>query len=256
MSEDRTQAPSKRRRLLARERGQAAHSPELTAAGGLLVATAVLWLQGDALVAALLDAFRVPLLAGSWVVQADPAEVIARVRETAALVAWPLVPVLLGFLVGATAAHQAQVQGLWAPALLAPDVSRLWSLGNGPGLSTRAGRGVWTLARSLLVAAVAFWMVYSGWNRLAALGGLRGSELVRAAASTVRQLLLTLSAATLLLGALDAFIQFRRFEAMLRVTPEEHREDLRSSDGDPALRNRRRRVSQARLSRRESSPSP
>ena len=36
MSEDRTQPPSKRRRQLAREQGQAAHSPELTAAAGWL----------------------------------------------------------------------------------------------------------------------------------------------------------------------------------------------------------------------------
>ena len=38
MSEDRTQPPSKRRRQLAREQGQAAHSPELTAAAGWLAA--------------------------------------------------------------------------------------------------------------------------------------------------------------------------------------------------------------------------
>ena len=37
MSEDRTQPPSKRRRQLAREQGQVAHSPELTAAAGWLV---------------------------------------------------------------------------------------------------------------------------------------------------------------------------------------------------------------------------
>ena len=47
MSEDRTQPPSKRRRQLARQQGQAAHSPELTAAGGWLAAVVLLGALGD-----------------------------------------------------------------------------------------------------------------------------------------------------------------------------------------------------------------
>ena len=42
MSEDRTQPASKRRLQIAREQGQVAHSPELTAAGGWLVAVLLL----------------------------------------------------------------------------------------------------------------------------------------------------------------------------------------------------------------------
>ena len=46
MSEDRTQPPSKRRRQLARQQGQAAHSPELTAAAGWLAAVVLLGCLG------------------------------------------------------------------------------------------------------------------------------------------------------------------------------------------------------------------
>ena len=46
MSEDRTQPPSKRRRQLARQQGQVAHSPELTAAGGWLAAVVLLGCPG------------------------------------------------------------------------------------------------------------------------------------------------------------------------------------------------------------------
>ena len=53
MSEDRTQEPSKRRRLEARERGQVARSPELTGAAGLLAASALLGIWGDDLALAL-----------------------------------------------------------------------------------------------------------------------------------------------------------------------------------------------------------
>ena len=46
MSEDRTQPPSKRRRQMARQHGQAAHSPELTAAVGWLAAVVLLGFCG------------------------------------------------------------------------------------------------------------------------------------------------------------------------------------------------------------------
>ena len=47
MSEDRTQPASKRRRQLARQHGQVAHSPELTAAAGWLAAVGLLGIMGD-----------------------------------------------------------------------------------------------------------------------------------------------------------------------------------------------------------------
>ena len=47
MSEDRTQEPSQRRRVEARERGQVARSPELTGSAGLLAASALLGIWGD-----------------------------------------------------------------------------------------------------------------------------------------------------------------------------------------------------------------
>ena len=47
MSEERTQPASKRRRQLAREQGQVAHSPELTAAVGWLVAIVVFGMVGE-----------------------------------------------------------------------------------------------------------------------------------------------------------------------------------------------------------------
>ena len=60
-AEDRTQGPSKQRLQQAREHGQVAHSPELTAAVGLLAATLLLIWWGDDLAAALIGLLREPL---------------------------------------------------------------------------------------------------------------------------------------------------------------------------------------------------
>ncbi len=67
-TEDRTQAPSKLRLQQARERGMVAHSPELTGAAALLVATLLLGVVGESLATGLLTIVR-----GPWIGPIDVA---------------------------------------------------------------------------------------------------------------------------------------------------------------------------------------
>ena len=110
MSDERTQPPSKRRRQLAREQGQVAHSPELTAAAGWLVAIVVLGMVGEKLTRGLTE-----LVSGSLTqcggLLADTAAVVSHVRELVVGLGWPLVAILTGFVAGAFAAHQLQEIG-------------------------------------------------------------------------------------------------------------------------------------------------
>jgi len=249
MSEDRTHEPSKRRRLEARARGQVARSPELTGAAGLLAASALLGLWGDDLALALLGLVR-DAWSGDLGIAADAAGVVDRVRRSAYAVAGPVLGILGGSAAAAVAAHQAQVGGLLAPGLLAPDPSRLWGLslddeGSGPALIARAGRGVWSLAKAVVVVAVAAWTIRSGLGRLFALSRLEPAALARAAGGMMASTALTLALATLALGLIDFALQHRRFEAMMRLGPDQHREDLRAADGDPGLRSRRLRQARA-----------
>jgi len=240
-AEDRTQGPSKQRLQQAREHGQVAHSPELTAAVGLLAATLLLIWWGDDLAAALIRLLREPLI-GPPRLSADPAAVVAQLRHLAFAVAWPLAIIVAGAATAAVAAHQVQVGGLWVPSLLAPDPTRLWTFGRGPGLAGRGTRGAWGLVKAVLVVAVAVLSLSTSAPGRQRLGGLEPHALAAASAAALRQFTLTLAAATLTLGLLDFLLQHRRFMLLLRMTPEEHREDLRSIEGDPALRAQRRRI--------------
>src|SRR3954465_11773181 len=131
-AEDRTEGASKARLQQARERGQVAHSPELTAAAGLFAATVLLGVWGDDLSSILVALLREPL-SGVGDLSADPAEVVRRLRHLAFAVMLPLGAIVLGSAFAALSAHQVQVQGLWAPGLLAPDLGRLWAYGRGHG---------------------------------------------------------------------------------------------------------------------------
>src|SRR5262245_24540762 len=115
MSEDRTQPPSKRRRQLAREQGQEAHSPELTAAAGWLAAVVALVFCGGGLASELAGLMQGSLSNGDpRAMPADAAGLADRVRGVALALAWPFGSILAAFVAGATAAHQLQVRGLWA----------------------------------------------------------------------------------------------------------------------------------------------
>jgi flagellar biosynthetic protein FlhB len=245
MSEDRTQPASTRRRQLAREQGQVAHSPELTVAVGWLVAV-VLWgiFGGD------LGPAMVALLEGSLtgppVPRADPGAVAvaARVRELVLVVAWPLGILLAGFAAGALAAHEVQVRGLWATRLLLPDPARLWTPGTGPGLADRFGRAGWATGKAILVVLASAGMLRAGWAELLRLSELDGPVLAGAASRLVFQLAGVLAGVLLILSGVDYALRYVRFEARLRTTAQEHREDQRAMEGDLASRALRRRLAQ------------
>ncbi len=249
MSEDRTQEPSKRRRLLARERGQVARSPELTGAAGLLAASALLGIWGDDLALALIALVR-DSWSGDWMISADAPAVVEHLRRAIGSVAGPLFGIVGGSVAASVVAHQAQVGGLFAPGLIAPDPSRLWGLhldeeGSSSGLAARMGRGVWSVVKAVVVIAVAAWLIRSDLDGLHRLARLEPHSLARASGAMIRSTAFALALATLALGLIDFALQYRRFEAMMRLTPDEHREDLKAADGDPALRARRRNQAKA-----------
>jgi flagellar biosynthetic protein FlhB len=150
------------------------------------------------------------------------------------------------------AVHLLQTGALWAPARLAPEVSRLWSGMRGlgdeertDGLARTVGAGVWSGVRAvvLLVAGGVFLVWHGGaFERL---GTLEGGTLARGAGSLVHDLGVTLALAWAGLGVIDYGLQVRRFEAVLRMTRDEQREENRAIDGDPAIRSRRLKLARA-----------
>jgi flagellar biosynthesis protein FlhB len=237
MADERTQTPSRRRRQQARERGQVARSPELTAAVGLLG----LW--GGDLATALVALVREPLQCGPELA-ANSSTVVVRIRHLVLAVAVPSVAVLGGVLAAMLVAHQLQVGGLCVPGLVAPDPHRLWGGAAAAGAGARGARGAWSLMKSVIVVLVVAWAIGSHLNTFARLSHLEVHTLALALGLLVRDLAYVLALAILALGLLDFGWQYRRFEDQLRLTPQEQREDQRVDDGDPALRARRRRIAQ------------
>jgi flagellar biosynthetic protein FlhB len=246
MSEDRTQPASKRRRELARDQGQAAHSPELTAAAGWLAAVVALGCCGGGLAGSLVGLMRGSL--SEWdlgMMPSDPSGLADRVRGVALALARPLGAILAAFAIGATAAHQMQVRGLWSSQLLLPDPGRLWLPGRGPGPAAAGGRAGWAAIKAAAFVAALAWVIRAVWGEVLALGSLEGAALAGEAGRSVLRLAGVLAGVLGVLGLADYGLCYWRFESMLRTTTEEQREDQRGLEGDVSGRAQRRRIARA-----------
>jgi flagellar biosynthetic protein FlhB len=243
MSDERTQTPSKRRRQLARERGEVARSPELTAAVGLLAAVILLAAFGGSLIEALCALVQAPWIEAP-LTTAELGSVVGQVLRATLAVATPLAAIGAGVVLAMLFAHQLQVGGLWSPGLLAPDPARLWRLVEGTDLSARGTRGIWSILRAIVIVGVAAAVIYAQLPLLNRLGQLDAQHLARTCGVLIGRLAFALAIVILALGAIDYWLQFTQFEARLKATPQEQREDQRAEDGDPAQRARRRRLAQ------------
>jgi flagellar biosynthesis protein FlhB len=244
MSEDRTQPASKRRLQIAREQGQVAHSPELTAAGGWLVAVLLLGFWGEELAGGLIGLTQrsVGGVSVRWV---DGPAFVSHIRQAVMAVAVPLGVILTGFAAGAFATHQLQVRGLWAVGLIAPDPTRLWILGRGGGMAAGIEKIAWSVIKAVVLVGVAFVAIRSQWGDIQRLCDHEFPALAVAASSALIQPARALALAMLVLGVADFGLRHIRYEAILRTTQQEQREDVRVMEGDVSLRAKRRRLARA-----------
>src|SRR6202034_2921524 len=103
----------------------------------------------------------------------------------------------------------------------------------------------WATIKAVVVAVVAAWVLRAGWGEAQRLSTLEVPELARAAGRSVLHLSTVLAGMLLILGLADYGLRYSRFEAMLRTTPQEQREDQRTMEGDVAVRAHRRRIARA-----------
>ncbi len=245
-SSDRTLPATPRRRAAARRAGMlpAAVAPAWVAAAATVVALGPAWLR--ATVPAAADVLR-STLAGS------------QPPELAALVPAALVMPTLGLVLAAGAAALAVRLALdgfdWQPGRAAPDLRRIdpvaglarvfsmrtlaACLGNAVGVATLVTVGVWAATPLVGVAA-------SG-AALADPGIL--------ATAAWRPLIWLVGAAAAVAVVQWAWAR-RRFEASIRMTPQEFADESRGMQADPQVRLLQQRRAGATVSRTEARPRP
>jgi flagellar biosynthesis protein FlhB len=248
--DDKSQDPTPHRRKQLRDEGRVAHSQDLSSAGLLLAALAVLVFAGAALVE-YLAVFLVGSLSGqSWRAWLDAG---AGGHGQLAVDQWGvltsglgrvLLPVLGLMLVAAVAVNIVQTGFLISPKKLLPDFSRINPF-SGLGRitsSTSAVRMLFGLVKLASIALVAGFYLYQRRDELVSLAGLDLPQLPLALWQVCLDIGVRIGFALLTLAGLDYAWQRWKHERDARMSPQEVREELRALGGDPQLAFRRRLV--------------
>jgi flagellar biosynthetic protein FlhB len=255
--QDRTEAPTPRRREEARRRGQVARSSDLAPAVILLGAMILLHTSGQQIMGRLMEITRRCLDAsGDEALRVSTMTLTLGMtfRQMAALV----LPMLLVVFVIALVTCLLQVGFVFSWTPLTPSLDKVNPLHGASRMFS--GRSVvhlvLGLAKMLLLALVTWSTVRGHIDLIAGASGLNHLSVVSAAADLIYTLGIRLGIVLLVLALIDYAYQRIRHERDLRMTKEEVREELKRMEGDPLLKRRRREVQRHLLLQRIRSSVP
>lgn len=237
---ERTEQPSERHRQEARDRGQFAFSNELATSLVLLAGACAIWWGGLSLAQGLNDDLRDRLRSlpvEMSVTEAGPIvlRLFIRALELTGAIMAGLLVVGLAANIGQTGFHLSMdaMGPKWDKLNPVTGWQRILSLQG-------AARGVWSIAKVLIVAGVV-WSVLRGRDgQIAALAGGTLLHSVATAWDIAKRLLLTVAGAMVVIGTGDFAVQWLRNEKALMMTKQQIKDEQKEDEGDPKLRGQRR----------------
>ena len=240
---EKTEAPTPRRRMEAREKGQVARSQDLTAVVTLLVGLFMLQLMWTSIWGRMMLVMRRSLSDPSL---ADPDKAASYAVGLFIEMSNMVLPVFITILVAGLAVLVAQV-GLnftWKP--LKPSFSKLNPIsGVGRLFSGRTFATMFVnLGKLFLVGGVAYLTIRGSAEVILASTLLGLGSLLSVMGDLVFTLGIRLGLVLLLLALIDYVYQRHRHEKDLKMTKEEVKDELRSMEGDPVVKQRQRKVRQ------------
>lgn len=239
------------RRQKAREEGQIPKSQDLASAVLLLVGIVVLQFTGPQLLTILVGLFKDQFTSTAYW-QTDPATNIVVLAQVVIRVGIGLVP-LLGLLVlSSIVVSVGQTGFILLPDKLGMDwnrvnplagFSRIFSITN----ATRLGFGLLKIG---LVSIILFMGVWNRWNEILDISKMPIEPASQLIWQITTNLCLQAAVVLTILAVADYAFQRWHFEQELRMTDEEIREEMKSTQGDPSLKARRRRIQREMASQR------
>jgi flagellar biosynthesis protein FlhB len=238
---DKSEQPTERRRIQAREQGNIARSTDLTAALLMLTATGALQFFGGTLFNSMAGLVHSSLSA-TPMLRFDLDGWMKGNYTLLGLLSMSTAPFLLLMMVGALTANLFQVGFLWSPEVLLPKWERLSPAGGVKRIFSlySVARLGGSLGKLVLLAAVAYSFLHVRLPLFLQLNELETPALVTQYGRLLVELAFYLSLSLLGLALFDYGFQFWKHEQDLRMTKQELREEFKEMEGDPQIRMRRR----------------
>ncbi|MFK7776554.1 MAG: flagellar biosynthesis protein FlhB [Gimesia sp.] len=240
-SGEKTEQPTDRRRSEAREKGNIAKSTDLNAAGMMLAAAAALNFFAISLSSDMKNLMEITLTTPVWL-KVEPVALIQRCESIIQMFLGGTMMTMLVLFCSAVVLNLAQVGFLMSPDVLQIKLERLNPIEGAKRIISV--RGLMKLAVSLgkltVLVLIACWFSYLVFPSFLALMGAPPETIMRDIFNSTVKLGVLLALALILLGVLDFAFQKWKHEKDLMMSKQEIREEMKSMEGDPLLRQRRR----------------
>lgn len=238
---DKTEAPTPRRRTEARRKGRVPRSQELAAALLVLGGFVALLIFGRSIWDGMLRVTRLGLAWEGPIQAGDAVAVGLLVGLDAAKTVAPLLIVLIAMTLLVTFVQVGPLL-TWTP--LKPSFSKINPLSGLARIfsSRTAVQLVLNVGKLLLIGGVVYFTLLGWMDKLIYASALDFVSLLPLAADLCFRMAVRVGLVMLLLGLIDFLYQRYRHERDLRMTKAEVREELRSMEGDPVMKRRRRQV--------------
>jgi flagellar biosynthetic protein FlhB len=249
---ERTEPASPRRLEQAREEGNIARSPELSAFAVVAAALAAFWLYGETLMGGLKRLTARGLTLDASAVR-DPAAMGARLYELATEALSLSAPLLVVTVIAALLAPLAIGGWSFAPSAMLPKFARISPVSGFQRMLSI--RGIAELGKALLKAAliggVGLLVLWKGKDAMLELAGQPFDTALTAAASLVLMSVLTVAAVMSAIAAVDVPLQLWQYARNLRMTREDVKRETKETEGDPhvkaAIRAQQRAAARKRM---------
>jgi flagellar biosynthetic protein FlhB len=246
--QEKTEAPTDRRRQESRDEGRVPRSNELTTAMMLLGAALSLTMTGPMLSRFLLDAFGFGLTVGGMTTALDGTGAVRMLQQ----LGWKTVSAIaavVGSMAGvALFVTSLQARGILSLKPITPQFERINPLTNAKRVY--GTQSIADLVKSLIKLAIVSWAVYvalrTAWPEIESLTQQSPLALLGLVRHYAMKMLITAGLAYLALAMADYVFQLWQFEKNLKMSKEEVKQESKSQEGDPMMKQRRRSIGRQR----------
>src|SRR6476620_11121996 len=169
-----------------------------------------------------------------------------------------MLPILGLLMLGGVLVNVFQIGLLWLPDRVAPDFSRVSPLAGLKRIFSLSGtsRLGFGLVKVLIVAAVAFAVMWTRWDDLLRASGLDVAHLGKLIIYVSISTALWVALALLILAIFDYGLQRWKHEQDLKMSHQEVRDEMKNQQGDPQIIARRRAIQRQMVMNRISKSVP
>jgi flagellar biosynthetic protein FlhB len=249
--DEKTEEPTARKLEQAREKGDIIYSPEVGAALSLIAATAIVAFMSGPIASQLAHGF-LGFFALADQFSADPNSL----RALAMSVGIKLVAILslsaLALAGAGIAARYVQDRPTFTAEKITPKLDKLNPVEGFKRVFGQAAVGAFTksLAKLVLVGAVLVWVLWPHDATLANLSLMDVGALLPYLKERVVAMLMALASAAAVLAAVDYVFTRQAYMKRQKMSRREIKEEMRQSDGDPAVKAKLRQIRNERSRKR------